>query len=347
MTLHVLVLTPYDLRRPPADASAGLGVAWGLDAAGFRWRSVQPWGPLPELDGVDAVLSWWGRPKKNSYKLVPSHIHHVYPDQRRPPRRPWEDRLEALCRERGVPFVNPLGPRLGLCHSTCLARWQRAGIPCGRSRRFTELSEVTLPYPMILRADGGAHSISDSFRVDDELAARAVLARRDRTRESPLTLAIEFVDTRGADGLYRKRRCFVVGGRVLPRQVMVSDHWLVKLKTSLAGPQAVAEDRAYRERGEEDPELVARAARALGPDILALDYARTEDGRYVFYEGNPIFGMAGLGDGARSRQYRGATGRSEEECRAEHRDFGLAVAELLERRVEEVGAGPESAAAAR
>ncbi len=334
MSLRVLVVTNTDLRRPKPEATASLGLAWGLEKRGIRWQTVFVGAGRAEPRGFDAVLSWWGAPARQRYRFQACAIRHIYPRAMSPTRLTFERHLEARAAELGIPVVNALSRRLGMRHSHGLAVWRRIGVPCARSQRFSRLGEVTLPYPLVLRADGGEHALDDAFLVRDPTEAAAVMARRLLGEQRPLTLAMEFRDTRYADGLYRKRRTFVVGDRLLPRQHMLSEIWQVKLKTSLADARSVAEDRRFRAEGEESAALVLQAGRALGPEIVALDYSPAEDGSYVFWEGNPIFGMAGLGDDDRSRAYRAQTGRSRAECEEEHLALGLAIADLVIERVE-------------
>ena len=346
--IHVLITAGADLCRDNPEATASLGLLWGLERRGIRWTQMLPGHNQPDLDPYDAVLSWWGKPGKRRYLFEHSHVGHIYPRTPAPNRAPFERQMAERCARLGIPVVNPLSRRLGMRHSTCLEAWSRGGVPCAGFQTFGSFEEVTLGYPMILRVDGGSHALGEAFRVGSEEEARAVLARRAQQGGMPLTLAIEFRETRYSDGLYRKRRSYVVGDRALPRQQMVAEGWQVKLTTSITGEPAVSENRRFREQGEEDPELVARAGRLLGPEVVALDYTRQEDGSYLFWEGNPVFGMAGLGDDEKSRFYREATGMTRDECAEEHAVLGTAIADLILERVEQAAAaGPDRAAAGR
>lgn len=351
MPIHLLITAGADLRRDDPEATASLGLIQGLERRGIRWTQTMPLQNKPDLDGYDAVLSWWGKPSKRRYLFEHTHVGHIYRRTPAPNRVPFEREIEERCGRMGIPVINPLSRRLGMKHSTCLRAWSGGGVPCARFQTFGALDEVTLGYPMILRVDGGSHALNDAFRVKDEAEARAVLERRAGESRLPLTLAIQFCDTRYSDGLYRKRRSYVVGGRVLPRQQMVAEGWQVKLKTSITGEPAVSENRRFREQGEEEPELVARAGGLLGPEVVALDYTRLENGSYLFWEGNSVFGMAGLGDDEKSRLYREATGFTREDCAEEHTALGEAIADLILERVERAkrgaAAGPGRAAADR
>lgn len=307
MPIRLLIGTALDLRRPSPRRTACLGLLWGLETRGIEWYVADPAAGRPAAGSFDAFLSWWGGA---------------------PGRLVFEQAVEAECAELGLPVINPLSRRRGIRHSRGLLTWSAAGIPCARCQRFSTLAEVTLDYPLVLRADGH-HGMRDSRLVTDADQAQALLDERARTGLRPMTLATEFRDTRFADGLYRKRRCFVVGDRVLPRQHLVAATWKVKLQKALPGAPALAENRLFCEQGEERADLVWRAMSLLGPEIGAIDYTRLEDGSYLFWEVNAIFCMAGLGENRESQHYRAVTGRSKAECEAEHLDLGTAIADLV------------------
>ncbi len=337
MPIKLLIVAGRDPRRYRRDATATQGLLWGLERRQIAWTAALPSHRCPDLRGVDAVLSWWGGDHRRRHVFQPCPLHDLYGGASPPSRVLFERQVEARCAELGIPVINPLSRRLGIRHSYCLRTWRARDVPCARFAPVAaaaDLDRLPLGFPLILRADGGAHALNDAFLVGDREAAQAALARREREGRAPLSLAIEFRDTRYADGLYRKRRSFLVGDRLLPRQHMIGAGWQLKLKTALTGEPAAAEDRRFRAAGDEEPGQVRRAAQALGPEILALDYTRCEDGSYLFWEGNSIFGMAGLDDDERSQLYRAATGRSKEDCRAEHVELGTVIADLVRQRVE-------------
>jgi hypothetical protein len=96
-------------------------------------------------------------------------------------------------------------------------------------------------------------------------------------------LLVEFCDTRGDDGLYRKYSAFVIGDEIVPREVEFSHRWQQK-DTDLIDRQLNAEERAYMEENPHRDTLraVARLAR--------IDYGRFDygllDGRPQIWEVN-------------------------------------------------------------
>lgn len=330
--MRALVITNDYLRRYHWHRTADLGLVWGLERRGVEWREVLPGNDTPPLDNVDVVLSWWGRQKrKRRGPLSRIHHHPVYRFRTSATvsRYVFDMRVEAACRERGIPVVNALSRRSGMCHSHGMDTWRAHGIGAAECQRYGHLDEITLEYPLVLRTDGGTHSSADSAFAADRRAAEAIVAERVAARRKPMNLAIRFVDNVFPDGYYRKRRSFVIGDRVIPRQLMLSASWKVKLENVITGEPAIGEDRRFMTEGEEEEDLVRRAAKLLGPEIVALDYTRRADGSYVFWEGNPRWGMAGLDDHPLSVRFRAATGRAKEECREEHARLGEAIADLM------------------
>ena len=146
-------------------------------------------------------------------------------------------------------------------------------------------AEAGVTMPMIVRP-AGSHNASGMAL----LRAQPDVRELDRFAfDGRPFYAIAFCDFRSADGLYRKVRLYVVGGRVLPRHRMVSTSWQI-------GPYSRAElmDGDARLREEEHAFLSApphalvrigeEIARRTGLDIFAIDCAELPDGRIVLFE---------------------------------------------------------------
>ena len=325
MPVRLLVVTPYESPEDVHDRVAGRWMLHGLAARRIEWQLHQPWLPCPDLAAFDAVLFWSYRHQRNNY---------VY----------WAARVERRCDELGIPAIN----RVGLCkasHSEFLEIWRRHGIPCAPCRRFARFGDFGLRYPLLLRRDG-VHMGQDIHLVHTPGEAEALIERRLREleelprRERPkgrLDLAVEFVDTADAEGIYRKWRSYVIGDRVIPRLLSLSRGWLVNFGHLIEDERAREEDRAFVQGGEPNPDLLRQAARLTGADVVALDYARRRDGSYVFWEANRHFLMLGDKGYEQPDRMHAATGRSPEERRAEDESVGLAVADLV---LQRAGATP-------
>lgn len=102
-----------------------------------------------------------------------------------------------------------------------------------------------LRFPVFVR-DRHEHEGAATPLLPDAAALEAALARLVAEGRDPgRLLLVEFLDTKGSDGLYRKYAATVVGGRVIAHHVMFARDWEVK-GPSLTEPAMVAEERAYQ-----------------------------------------------------------------------------------------------------
>jgi len=146
-----------------------------------------------------------------------------------------------------------------------------------------------LTVPCLVRSPGfhtGQHFVRVERR-EDLPAAVAELPGEE-------LLAIEPLDARGADGLFRKYRVMLVGGALYPLHLAVSAHWKVHYFSA-----AMAQDEAHRTEeaafladfgaviGQRAAAALAAIAAALGLDYAGVDFAVAPDGRLLLFEANP------------------------------------------------------------
>lgn len=256
---------------------------WGLDRANLDWELTMPWKPMPDLHSFDAAVSTLYAPYFQNYAF-------------------YCRKAEEACREAGLPIVNSIEnvqPR----HSYFLERWAQAGIPCAKYCQFVDYEDIRLPFPLVLRTDGLHRGIGMQFVTDEDTARQAIrwqqaaYERHYPAPDSPLPLdlAIEFIDTRDAEGLYEKKRCYVVGDTIIPAHCLRSSQRFVNFKDAALDAVSCRIDQAYTQAPEltDDEALILRAARATGFEIITLDYSIRQDGSYVFWEGNRMRGTAG------------------------------------------------------
>jgi hypothetical protein len=103
-----------------------------------------------------------------------------------------------------------------------------------------------------------------------------------------------FVDYRGADGLFRKYRVVLIGGRPFAGHMGISEDWMIHYLN--AGMTESAEKRAQEElfRATFDEDFALRHADAfaaiterIGLDYLVIDCAETRDGKLLVFELDP------------------------------------------------------------
>lgn len=140
-----------------------------------------------------------------------------------------------------------------------------------------------LRFPVFVRDshehDGAESPLLPDAASLDEALAKLVASGRDPAR----LLVVEFLDTAGRDGLYRKYAATVVGDRVIAHHVMFAREWEVK-GPSLAEPEMLAEERAYQLANPHAPRLreLFRLARI---EYGRVDYA-VRDGALQVWEIN-------------------------------------------------------------
>ena len=290
--LRLLVLTPYAYPSLFSRISSNQMLTWGLRANRIHYTLHNPVLPRNDLQTFDAVLCWAYGFKRFPLALQACHA--------------FEDRA----RELGIPVVNSL-KAFSIAHSSCLRAWTAAGIRCAKYQHIVSADDIQLQYPLILRTDG-VHRGRHMHLVRDREEAEAVFHQAALHPEIPKpNLALEFVDTRGVDGYFRKRRSHVVGNTVVPRQAQISTNWIVNLDGAVPLDVAIAEDQNFVKNGEPEPEFLLRAARTMGSEIVALDYTKHGD-EYIFWEGNRNFDLS-VG-GKMWKQFCRSTGRSDQEA---------------------------------
>jgi hypothetical protein len=106
--------------------------------------------------------------------------------------------------------------------------------------------------------------LPDAAELD---AAIAGLTAAGHDRDA--LMIVEFLETAGPDGLYRKYSATVVGERVIAHHIMFGRDWEVK-GPSLAEPEMLAEERAYQLANPHEAALRALFRRAR------IEYGRVD-----------------------------------------------------------------------
>ena len=134
-------------------------------------------------------------------------------------------------------------------------------------------------------------------------------------------IAVEFVDTRGPDGLFRKYRCLVAGDHAISVHLIAARDWEVRGDNKVASPDLLAEEARFIAGPDRDQALFRQARAIMGFDLVAFDYSRFPDGRLVVWETNP-HPFVRFGERAPELQYRDE---------AVHRIYGAMTGLYLER----------------
>lgn len=158
-----------------------------------------------------------------------------------------------------------------------------------------------LTFPLIVRLAGDHNGIS-TILVDKPGQWDAIHALPWQGRAVYLT---EFVDYRDVDGLYRKHRIMMVGGKPYLSHVYISDQWMAHRRTHLADKNAEEQQRlaVFDEKVLPHVKPVLDAIhRRLGLDYYGLDLHIGEDGSMILFEANAA--MNYLNTGKSAQPYR-------------------------------------------
>ena len=255
---------------------------------------------LPALDDVQAVVFMLAGPLEELYPECYEEAHA----------------LARWARERGFPVINPPEVLSNSIKSVQAQLWVDSGIPTPPCERFESREELlhtleSKEFPVLIRGDwehaqNGTHfcrGIEEARAIPAEaLVCPGAITPFIDTRESYRAAGRRDIWAR----LYHKKRVYVFGDILMANHIFFSHEPIVNSGNStFAGLKAysprVRRVMKYRKpywdslraewdfvTGELDqPELMLKAARALGLGYLAIDYASHADGSVVLWEANP------------------------------------------------------------
>ncbi|MEY2402901.1 MAG: hypothetical protein QOD38_452 [Acidimicrobiaceae bacterium] len=199
----------------------------------------------------------------------------------------WANRLAAQCDRRQIPVVNRVDRLENAGKAEGARRIAAAGLRTPATARITDAAafratRLGLPLPLFVRRELGHGGPMLRADTDDEVRAIDV---------TPFTrpLAVELIDVRSDDGLYRKYRYVVAGDVGIPLSMHVSSDWCTKGESlkQLYTEALRDEDIAYVSRPEPHHDRFVAAREALELDFVAFDYGLDANGEPVVWEANP------------------------------------------------------------
>jgi Tetratricopeptide repeat len=151
-----------------------------------------------------------------------------------------------------------------------------------------ELTRRGFRFPLLLRSPG--HHTGNHFAwVHTPLALDAV---RDTLPGMEL-LAIEYLDGRGADDMYRKYRVLFIGGKLYPLHLAISPHWKVHYFSADMNdrPDHRAEEALFLAGmgavlGAQGMAALEQIAATMALDYGGIDFGRDAAGNILLYEAN-------------------------------------------------------------
>ena len=152
----------------------------------------------------------------------------------------------------------------------------------------TALARHGLKFPLLLRTPG-FHTGRHFVRVEDADALAEAVAGLPGAE---LT-AIQYLDSRGADGKVRKYRVMMIDGRLYPLHLAISSHWKIHYFTAEMADRAEhrAEDAEFLENmptvlGPRAMTALEQIQSALGLDYAGIDFGLNQAGDLLLFEAN-------------------------------------------------------------
>lgn len=197
--------------------------------------------------------------------------------------------LEARYERAGVPVINPVRHLSNAIKSRALATLRHAGFTAARALPLTPASTfdeiaATVGRPFIVRNDHGSHGYVHLVHTPADF-------QQVDWSQLPHPVALEYLDIRSADGLYRKYRYLVTGDSGINRHLVIAQSWCVHAEDRVRNQRHVKEELAFLNEPNPHRPALVRAARALKLDFVAFDYSITSSGRLVIWEPNPFPGL--------------------------------------------------------
>ncbi len=226
--------------------------------------------PVRDLAGVSLLVPWLQDPLRERF----------------PQTFVAASALERRCEARGIGVVNPVANLSRAIKSTAAELIRQTGVRTPRMHRIADAGAF--------RRDHGGLALPFFIREDQRHGGPVILVTTaDDLRAVSLSrfehpVAVEFIDVRSGDGLYRKWRYVAVGDRGCNRHMVASERWIVHAGDRVLTPAILDEERAYVTSDDPNQDALQRARRALGLDVVAFDYSYDHDGRLVIWEPNPF-----------------------------------------------------------
>jgi len=206
----------------------------------------------------------------------------------------------AILANSSAPVINPPatvlvtgrvanGERLGALEDVIAPRF--AIFPrwlLDRTEPAAALQASGFEFPLLLRVPG-YHTGQHFVKVEGAADVASALAALPGTA----VIAIAFLDTRGADGTFRKYRIIMVDGKIFPLHLAISRDWKVHYFSAdmLENPEHRAQEAAFLENprgviGERGFAALERIVGTLALDFGGVDFSLDAQGRIVLFEAN-------------------------------------------------------------
>ncbi len=235
--------------------------------------------PLPEHDVVLVAISAADESREPLAQLERALANWPKPVINAPQHIPASERYEAS-------MLLQNAPGLSICPALHVSRATLQRVAAG----ITPLAEAVEGYdfPIILRPVG-SHGGRGLARIDALPAVSAYLADIDAEQY----FLSRFVDYSGPDGLFRKFRIVLIGGRPYACHMAISSHWMIHYVNAgmYEDEKKRAEEAAFFTHFDAFAQRHRGALEAIYQrthlDYIGIDCAETRDGELLVFEIDP------------------------------------------------------------
>lgn len=273
------IIQPISGRQPQVILSGTCSYHVHLTPGKFRLRKIWLSGKADDqrlVKGPAPLVNYIADPDSHSHALIKA-ANLVQVDGRPCFNRP--DRIMRTRRDliavtlKGIPGLRtPATIRLEPAHPDDFIRGA---------------TESRLRFPIIVRLAGDHGGVS-TVRVDSVANWDAIHTIAWGGRAVYMT---EFVDYADPDGLYRKHRIVMIGGKPVLRHVIIGDQWLLHRSSRIESPEAEQEE-IHRLKNFERETLpliagtLSEIHQRLGLDFFGIDCHVAADGTMTLFEAN-------------------------------------------------------------
>ncbi|MDR3583185.1 MAG: hypothetical protein P4L62_02405 [Candidatus Pacebacteria bacterium] len=211
----------------------------------------------PFLDSIDfftdAKLSF-AFEKLDKYGVVIFFYHdplkQLYPEVYE-----YAKKVKNYCTKKGIIFINNPDALSLSQKSMQLSLLKNKKINVAKTYSFSNwndfFADKGLKYPIFFRYDIGHDSLgegcSEPFKSKKELNESKIWKNKKWNKRNHLEgiVAVEWIDTKGKDGFYRKYRMFVFGDLVIKGPLQISGDWFVHGNNALKNKSCRLEDKIF------------------------------------------------------------------------------------------------------
>lgn len=155
------------------------------------------------------------------------------------------------------------------------------------------IKEQNFPFPFIFRTTS-EHGSKNMTKIDsfDELSKLDMFALNGQNS----FYMIEYIDYKSDDNIYRKIRYWIVGNKVIPRHLVVSDEWNISYQIK---KEKMFDNKNYQKEeldllnnsNKELEDLSLFIKENLGLDFFGIDCSIDKNGNMIIFEATPAMGL--------------------------------------------------------